>query len=178
METVLLDGDTIEKCKQWAAARQEQNTGHGDAREYRNNAVMKYTSEEANLYGLMGEVAVCQWLGLPVDQQRWVVYRDSDGRYEESLSKNADLFFAGRKVEVRNITYLESPLKIKDKDIAADALMVKVYVEVEDGQATGKVTLMGWTNARNASLIGKWSKYGYYQTHVAREMEHMPGVKA
>lgn len=152
----------MSKCKEWGEAREVQNLNGKDAKEYQNSTTHRYTSRQASILGVIGEVAVAQYLGMDIDSQTWVVYRDENGKYPKGLKQDADLKWKGQKVEVRNSVWDTNDLAVKHKDVRADAINVLVHVHVGPNGPTGEVTIKGWVNAKTGKRLGRWDERGYW----------------
>lgn len=167
-ETVRVSEALLKAAKAVHEARQEQNKSGKDAGEYNHSLTKgRYTPERAAFYGVIGEMAVYEWLGYSIHDGRvqWVVERDENGKYPAGLRKNADLTVRGTKIEVRNSDNPNNDLAVKHKDVRADALNLQVHVHVDEaGEPTGEVTLVGWIYAKTGKRIGTWDKdRGYWR---------------
>lgn len=160
METIWIDEETLTLLGEIAEAREAENAGHRDSREYSAGNSLPVNSSTATRLAIIGEAAVATWLEIPLDSITWFVKRDKNGNYPKNLKKDADLSYKGRRIEVRNVIDPNNGLAIKRKDVDADTINVKVYVHSEDGKPTGQVDLLTWANARTARYTGSYWPQG------------------
>jgi hypothetical protein len=175
---VIVDDVWLARAKDYGTQRESLNGGN-DTAAYRHNGSLPYSSLTAQRLAVVGEVAAHFYFGVEAEDTVFVV--DRTAADYEALRANADLTVGGRKIEVRNSTDPARPLPIKQKDVAANALVVQVHVQMEAGRPTGKVFFLGWADAAQdyAKCLHKRNGTGYkaYKRSMA-DLAPLLGVAA
>lgn len=146
-----MDYDYIDLDSTWLAFSKQAGTerdslnGGNNTPAYAHNNPLPYSSLTAARLAVVGEVAGHFYLGVDPNNTVFVVDR-TEANYA-ALKASADLTVGGRKIEVRNCAVPTSPLPIKEKDVAANAIVIQVHVEMAEGKPTGKVYFLGWADA-------------------------------
>lgn len=143
--------DFVTVSEQWLArskslgTQRESLNGGNDTPAYAHNGVLPYTSLTASRLAVVAEVGAHFYFEVDPESTVFVVDR-TEANYER-LRANADLTWQGRKIEVRNATSPSRPIPIKEKDVAANAIVVQTFVEMSGGRPTGRVYFLGWADA-------------------------------
>ena len=143
-EVVTVPAEWIAKAKEFGTQRDALNGGN-DTPAYAHNGPLPYSSLTASRLAVLAEVAVHFYLG--VDPEATVFVVDRTAANYQALKAAADLEWHGRKIEVRNSTRETSPIPIKEKDVAANAIVIQAHVVMKDGRPTGEVKILGWADA-------------------------------
>lgn len=131
--------------------RTEENKGRQDIADYKQEA-FNLTSMQANRVGVLAEMAVAKWLGLPEEvlmnqcPDIWAGYVPSS-EYDKYLGQ-PDILGV---IEVRRAHRRSSPIPIRRKDVRAGAILIQPYVDITwNGNkiiADNTVELLGWADA-------------------------------
>jgi hypothetical protein len=177
-ECVIVDDAWLSRAKAYGTQRESLNGGN-DTAAYRHNGSLPYSSLTAQRLAVVGEVAAHFYFKVDPEATTFVV--DRTAADYEALRANADLTVGGRKIEVRNSTNPARPLPIKQKDVAAKALVVQVHVQMQDRKPTGRVYLLGWADAvedyKKCSNVRNGTAYKAYKRPMA-DLAPLLGVPA
>lgn len=162
MITILTE-EEIEFCKENAIKRYEWNKrqGNSDIADY-NKSLFNLTSLQANLLGIVVEVALCKVLDVDyTDPAKFVAFSKNYADFQKP-----DVL---GKYESRRANKQTSPLPVRKKDLDQDVIIVQGYAHYQQDEKLGRiydygqVTWNGWLEAEAAWELGtvpSWSKNG------------------
>jgi hypothetical protein len=173
MEKVFVPEEWLAKAKKYGEQRVALNGGN-DSAGYRHDGKLPLSNLTANRLAVVGEIGALLYFGLDPNDTVFVVER-SAANYK-ALRANADLMVGGRKVEVRNAVRRTSPIPIRPKDVAADAVVVQTMVEMDGGKPTGWVYFLGWADAKADYQHAANKRHGVAYKAIKRDMADLGGL--
>lgn len=173
MKEVFVSNEWLAKAKDWGTERVQVNGGNNTPA-YAHTGRLPYSNLTANRLAVVAEVGAHLLFGVDPEATTFVV--DRTAANYEALRTNADLVVAGRKIEVRNSAVTTSPLPIKQKDVAANAIVVQAHVEMKDKRPTGRVYFLGWADAATDYAITLKKRHGTAYRFAKREMETLDAL--
>lgn len=150
--TIELTKEEVTFAGRMGMARTNENKNRRDIADYKQSA-FNLTSLQANCVGVVAELAVAKWLGLPQDvlegkrPEVWAAFVE-EADYGKFLGA-PDILGV---IEVRRAHRRTSPIPIRKKDVRAGALLIQPYVDINylaDGKINCErtVELLGWADA-------------------------------
>lgn len=170
---VVVSEEWLAKSFDYGTMRHKANGGN-DTPAYAHSGSLPYSSLTASRLSVVGEVAAHLYFGVDPESTTYFVER-TQAAYED-LRANADLTVNGRKVEVRNATDASRPIPIKEKDVAAGAIVVQVLVQMSGGRPTGRVYFLGWADAVKDYEGCYIKRNGTAYKSFKRDMSDLAGV--
>lgn len=179
MITILTEED-LDFCKDAAMKRVEWNKqqGNSDIADYNKN-LFNLTSAQANLLGLIVEVALCKVLDVDyTDPAKFVAFSKNYADFQKP-----DVL---GKYESRRANKKSSPLPVRKKDlITPGTIIVQGYAHYKQDEKFGRITNYGkvewngWLEAGEAWELGtepSWSKNGnskVVELNLLKDMESL-----
>lgn len=160
--------------------RTVENKSRHDIADYKQEA-FSLTSMQANRVGVVAEMAVVKWLGLPEEvlmnqcPEVWAGYVPSS-EYHKYLGQ-PDILGV---VEVRRAHRRSNPIPIRKKDVRAGAILVQAYVDLTWNStkviASNEVELLGWADAPVDWNTGDLPWWSNGDARVAAEKKPMSAL--